>query len=67
VPPTYFNEAQAEQTLWQEFRDHEASLNNVLIEALRIHAGPMWQIFKVHALIVEFEIFFLLLLRPRVP
>jgi hypothetical protein len=67
VPPAYFNEAQAEQMLWQEFRDHEASLNNTLIEALWIHAGPMWQIFKVRALIVEFEIFFLLLLRPCVP
>jgi hypothetical protein len=57
VPPAYFNEAQAEQALWQEFRDHEASLNNVLNEVLRIHVGPTWQIFKVRALIVEFEIF----------
>jgi hypothetical protein len=56
-PPAYFNEAQAEQALWQEFRDHGASLNNVLNEALQIHAGPTWQIFKVHALVVEFEIF----------
>jgi hypothetical protein len=67
VPPAYFNEAQAEQALWQEFRDHGSSLNNALSEALRIHAGPAWQIFKVRALIVEFEIFFLLLPRPRVP
>jgi hypothetical protein len=43
--------------MWQEFRDHGASLNNVLNEALRIHAGPAWQIFKVRALIVEFEVF----------
>jgi hypothetical protein len=57
APPTYFNEAQAEQALWQEFRDHGASLNNALNEALRIHAGPAWQIFKVRALIVEFEVF----------
>jgi hypothetical protein len=28
-----------------------------LSEALRIHAGPAWQIFKVRALIIEFEIF----------
>jgi hypothetical protein len=28
-----------------------------LSEALRIHAGPAWQIFKVRALIVDFEIF----------
>jgi hypothetical protein len=32
--PAYFNEAQAEQALWQEFRDHGASLNNALNEAL---------------------------------
>jgi hypothetical protein len=57
VPPSYFNEAQAEQALWQEFWDHGSSLNNSLSEALRIHAGPAWQIFKVRALIVEFEIF----------
>jgi hypothetical protein len=24
VPPTYFDEAQVEQVLWQEFRDHDA-------------------------------------------
>jgi hypothetical protein len=29
----------------------------VLNEALQIHASPMWQIFKVRALVVEFEIF----------
>jgi hypothetical protein len=57
APPTYFNEAQAEQALWQELRDHRASLNNALNESLWIHAGPTWQIFKVRALIVEFEIF----------
>jgi hypothetical protein len=44
VPPTHFNEAQAEQALWQEFRDHDASLNNTLNEALRIHVGPAWRI-----------------------
>jgi hypothetical protein len=57
VPPAYFNKAQDEQALWQEFRDHRASLSNALNEALRIHAGPTWQIFKVRALVVEFEIF----------
>jgi hypothetical protein len=57
APPAHFNEAQAEQALWQEFRDHRASLNNALNEALRIHAGPAWQIFKVRVLIVEFEVF----------
>jgi hypothetical protein len=35
APPAYFNEAQAEQALWQEFRDHGVSLNNALNEALR--------------------------------
>jgi hypothetical protein len=57
APPAYFNEAQAEQALWQEFRDHGASLNNALNEALRIHAGPAWQIFKVRAFSVELEVF----------
>jgi hypothetical protein len=56
APPAHFNEAQAEQALWKEFRDHGASLNNALNEALRIHTGPAWQIFKVHVLIIEFEV-----------
>jgi hypothetical protein len=57
APPAYFNEDQAEQDLWQKFQDHGASLNNALNEALWIHAGPTWQIFKVHAFVVELEIF----------
>jgi hypothetical protein len=57
VPPAYFNEAQAEQALWQKFQDHWASLKNALNEALRIHAGPAWQIFKVRAFTIELEIF----------
>jgi hypothetical protein len=57
APPAHFNEAQAEQALWKESRDHGASLNNALNEALRIHTGPAWQIFKVHVLIMEFEVF----------
>jgi hypothetical protein len=56
APSAHFNKAQAEQVLWQEFRDHSALLNNALNEALRIHAGPAWQIFKVRVLIVEFEV-----------
>jgi hypothetical protein len=48
VPPAHFDEAQAEQALWQEFRDHGASLNNGLNEALWIHGGPAWRIFQVH-------------------
>jgi hypothetical protein len=35
------DEAQAEQALWQEFRDHGASINNALTEALRLHGGPI--------------------------
>jgi hypothetical protein len=45
TPPAHFNEAQAEQALWQEFRDHGSSLNRALNEALRIHGGPAWCIF----------------------
>jgi hypothetical protein len=41
------DEAQAEQALWQEFRDHDASLNNALTEALRLHGGPSFRIFEV--------------------
>jgi hypothetical protein len=47
APPAHFDEAQAEQAMWQEFRDHNASLNNTLNEALRIHGGPAWWIFQV--------------------
>jgi hypothetical protein len=43
--PAHLNDAQAEQALWQEFQDHDASLNNALNEVLRIHAGPAWQVF----------------------
>jgi hypothetical protein len=46
--PAHFDKAQAEQALWQEFRDHCASMNNVLNEALRVHGGPLWRIFQVH-------------------
>jgi 3',5'-cyclic AMP phosphodiesterase CpdA len=45
APPTHFSEAKAEQALWQEFRDNDASLNNTLNEALHIHGGPSWRIF----------------------
>jgi hypothetical protein len=45
--PAHFDEAQSEKALWQEFRDHDASLNNMLNEALRIHGGPAWRIFQV--------------------
>jgi hypothetical protein len=47
APPAHFADAQAEQALWQEFRDHGASLNRVLNMALRIHGGPTWRVFRV--------------------
>jgi hypothetical protein len=47
APPAHFIEAQAEQGLWQELRDHGASLNRALNEALRIHSGPAWLVFQV--------------------
>jgi hypothetical protein len=39
--------AQEEQQLWEELRDHSASLNRALNEALRIHGGPAWRVFQV--------------------
>jgi hypothetical protein len=56
APLAYFNKAQAEQALRQEFRDHRTSLNNSLNEALRIHARSAWWIFKVCAFTTEFEV-----------
>jgi hypothetical protein len=47
APPTHFYEARIEQALWQDFRDHGASINNALTEALRVHGGPSWRIFQV--------------------
>jgi hypothetical protein len=47
APPVHFNEAQAEQVLWQEFRDHGVSINNALTEVLRIHGGPSIRLFEV--------------------
>jgi hypothetical protein len=47
APPVHFINAQAEQGLWEELRDHGASLNRVLNEALRIHNGPAWRAFEV--------------------
>jgi hypothetical protein len=56
--PAHFSEAQAEQALWQEFRNHGVSLNNTLNEALRIHVGPEWRAFQVRIFSVEFRSFF---------
>jgi hypothetical protein len=33
--------------MWEELRDHDASLNRVLNEALRSHSGPAWRVFQV--------------------
>jgi chromosome segregation ATPase len=42
-----FADAQEEQQLWAELRDHGASLNRALNEVLRIHSGPAWRVFQV--------------------
>jgi hypothetical protein len=47
APLAHFVEAQAEQGLWQELRDHGASLKRALNVALRIHSGPVWRVFQV--------------------
>jgi hypothetical protein len=47
APPAHFNEAPAEQALWQKFRDYSVSINNALTEALRIHGGPSIRLFEV--------------------
>jgi hypothetical protein len=47
APPAHFVEAQAEQGLWQELRDHDSSLNRALNDVLRIHSGPSWRVFQV--------------------
>jgi hypothetical protein len=45
--PPHFTDAQKEQQLWEELRDHGASLNQALNEALQIHGGPAWRVFQV--------------------
>jgi hypothetical protein len=45
-PPT-FADAQGEQELWGELRNHGATLDRALNEALRIHGGPAWHVFQV--------------------
>jgi hypothetical protein len=62
VPHTLLDEVQSEQALWQEFRDHGASINNALTEALRLHGGPSFQLFEVSVLRLTrglFLVFFL--------
>jgi hypothetical protein len=64
APPTHFADAQAEQALWQEFRDHGALLNRALNEALRVHGGPAWRVFRVSDSSPGFAVFLLSFL-PR--
>jgi hypothetical protein len=45
--PPAFADAQEEQQLWGELRDHGAALNRALNEALRIHGSPAWRVFQV--------------------
>jgi hypothetical protein len=45
--PSAFADAQEEQELWGELRDHGAVLNRALNEALWIHGGPAWRVFQV--------------------
>jgi hypothetical protein len=43
--PPAFADAQGEQELWGELRNHGATLDRALHEALRIHDGPAWRVF----------------------
>jgi hypothetical protein len=52
----HFADAQAEQQLWEELRDHGASLNRALNEALRIHGGPAWRVFQVRSCLLVFAL-----------
>jgi hypothetical protein len=64
----HFREAQAEHTLWEEFRGHGTSLNWVLNEALWIHGDPAWRIFPVCDFSPDFAVLPLLfLLHLRFP
>jgi hypothetical protein len=45
--PLAFADAQGEQELWGELRNHGAALDRALHEALRIHGGPTWRVFQV--------------------
>jgi hypothetical protein len=45
--PPAFADAQGEQELWEELRNHGAALDRALHEALRIHGGLAWRVFQV--------------------
>jgi hypothetical protein len=42
-----FADAQEEQELWGELRNHGVALDRALNEALRIHGGSAWRVFQV--------------------
>jgi hypothetical protein len=65
--PLAFADAQEEQELWGELRDHGAALNRALNEALRIHGGPAWRVFQVrrHCLFSSISLFLCLFLAAR--
>jgi hypothetical protein len=67
VPSAHFASAQEEQALWQEFRDNGASLNRALNEALWIHGGPAWRIFRVSDFSPGFVVFSLCFFRICTP
>jgi hypothetical protein len=58
--PPAFADAQGEEELWGELRNHDAALDRALNEALRIHGGPAWRVFQVGHRRV-FSLFFLFL------
>jgi hypothetical protein len=45
--PPAFADAQGEQELWGELRNHGATLDRALNEVLRIHGGLAWRVFQV--------------------
>jgi hypothetical protein len=63
--PPSFADAQEEQQLWGELRDHGAALNRALNEALRIHGGPRVARLPGEALLPLFFDFVVFMLVPR--
>jgi hypothetical protein len=56
APLAHLDDAEEEQALWQEFRDHGSSLNRALNGALRIHSGPPWRVFQVRDCSLSFAV-----------
>jgi hypothetical protein len=65
--PPAFADAQEEQELLGELRDHGAALNRALNEALRIYGGPAWRVLQVrrHCLFSSISLFSCLFLAAR--